>query len=134
MADTNLDSLVLSGSLTAASANYTGGATNAGKVSQTPSVVAAAGANQTAATLIGDVYTVRVTVTSSAEGVKLPVATTGRMILVYVPGTVGVKIYPNTNGQIDSVATNGALALVAGKGILFQAANATHWYTAIKGA
>ena len=98
----------------------------------TPQVLAAAGASQGNAGAITK-STCIVTVTSSAQGVKLPTAATGKRVSVFVPGTVGVKVYPGTGARIDAVATNTAQALVAGKANLFLARDSTRWIT-MKGA
>lgn len=98
--------------------------------------VAAAGATQGAAGAIsasgGSV--VIVTVTASTEGVKLPTAVTNLCYNIVVPGSVGTKIYPGTNAKIDATATNGSIALVAGKGSLFLATSTTQWRVILKGA
>lgn len=141
MADTNFDSVVAStftGNLTGnvtgnLTGNVTGTVTPTGAGFGSSAVVAAAGATQGAATLIGAVLFAIVTVTASTEGVRLPSAATNRMVYVSVPGTVGVKVYPFSGDKIDAVATNGAQALVAGKTNLYYAKNTSQWYT-MKGA
>jgi hypothetical protein len=93
-----------------------------------PQVLAAAGATQgTAGVITGG--TVIVTVTASTQGVKLPVASTGAQCKVFMPGTVGVKVYPNTNARLDTTATNIAVVLVAGKANVYYARDATRWIT-----
>lgn len=93
-----------------------------------PQVLAAVGATQGTAGLITKSRVI-VTVTASTEGVKLPVAATGLEVHIMVPGTIGVKTYPNTNARIDAIATNVALALVAGKGNIYLARDTTRWVT-----
>lgn len=93
-----------------------------------PQVVAAAGATQGGATLITK-QKVRVTVTASTEGVKLPVAATGMVVKVMVPGTIGTKVYPNTNAKLDASATNVAVVLAAGKTNIYEATSTTQWIT-----
>lgn len=98
-------------------------------------VVAAAGATQLGATALPTTaQNVRVTVTASTEGVILPTAATGKVRRIFVPGTVGVKVYPPVGGQIDATATNGAVALAAGKGNIYVAIDTTHWKIMVKGA
>lgn len=97
-----------------------------------PQVLAAAGSTQLGAGAITS-SRVRVTVTASTQGVLLPVAATGLEVHVRVPGTVGVKVWPNANAKIDALSTNAAQALVAGKGTIYEAYDTTHWIT-IKGA
>lgn len=98
-------------------------------------VVAAFGATQGNATVIPALtQRVQVTVTASTEGVMLPVSSTGKVRRLFVPGTVGVKIYPPVGGAIDALSLNAALTLAAGKGIEFTGTDATHWRTSMKGA
>lgn len=95
-------------------------------------ILAAAGATQgNAAAITKDV--VIVTVTASTQGVKLPTAVTNRQIRVHCPGTVGVKVYPNTNDKISTASTNVAVALVADKANIYIAKDATTW-AVMKGA
>lgn len=93
-----------------------------------PQVLAAAGATQGGAGVItsGNVI---VTVTASTQGVKLPVAATGLNVRVFCPGTVGVKLYPNTNARLDTTATNTAVVIAAGKVNVYFARDATRWLT-----
>lgn len=94
------------------------------------STVAAAGASQGNATAISSTANnVKVTVTASTEGVKLPTAALGRQILVMVPGTVGVKVYPATGASIDAGSANASQTLAAGKSALFTAVSTTQWVT-----
>jgi hypothetical protein len=66
-----------------------------------PQILAAAGATQGTAGAITK-GTVIVTVTASTQGVKLPTAATGQRVRVMCPGTVGVKVYPNTGDKIST--------------------------------
>ncbi len=141
MTGTNLDPSVTAtdfiGNLTGnVTGNVTGTVTGgvSGAFTSVPATVAAAGSTQGGATLIGNFMFVRITVTASTEGVRLPTAATGRVIFAYVPGTVGAKIYPFSGDKIDSSSTNSAIALAAGKGSLYVAQNTSQWYTAVKGA
>lgn len=98
-------------------------------------VVAAAGASQGNATALPTTaQRVRVTVTASTEGVILPAAATGKQRTIFVPGTVGVKVYPPVGGTIDTSSTNSAITLAAGKGSIFEAISTTQWKTMVKGA
>jgi hypothetical protein len=89
-------------------------------------IVAAAGASQGTATLLASMANI-VTVTASTEGVKLPLAATGLMRRVFVPGTVGVKVYPNTGDKISTAATNAAVLLVADKANIYLAKDDKTW-------
>lgn len=92
-------------------------------------IVAAAGATQGTATAISAVkgLLVKVTVTASTEGVKLPVASTGLCIYVLADPAVGVKVYPAANGIIGSAATNAAVALVKNKANLYVGVDTRRW-------
>lgn len=106
--------------------------TQNGVQTNTPQILAAAGATQGNAGVITK-STVIVTVTASTEGVKLPTAATGKRVQVFCPGTVGVKVYPNTGDKISTASTNAAVALVADKANLYIAKDATTW-AVMKGA
>lgn len=95
-------------------------------------ILAAAGATQGNAGVITRSVVI-VTVTASTQGVKLPTAATGKQVRVHCPGTVGVKVYPNTNDKISTASTNVAVALVADKANLYIAKDADVW-TVQKGA
>lgn len=98
-------------------------------------VVAAAGATQGGATALPTTaQNVQVTVTASTEGVILPVAATGKIRRIFVPGTVGVKVYPPVGGTIDASSANTAVVLAAGKGNIYIATSATAWKIMVKGA
>lgn len=116
----------------AGAASFPDGITVTGYLNQVPQVVAAAGASQGTATLIST-GKVRVTVTASTEGVRLPSAATGAQVMISVPGAVGVKVYPFLHDKIDAGASNVAQALAAGKTNIYNAYDTTHW-TVMKGA
>jgi hypothetical protein len=92
-------------------------------------IVAAAGATQGNATAISALrgLIVKVTVTASTEGVKLPVASTGLEVRVLADPLVGVKVYPFLNGIIGSAATNAAVALVKNKGNIYIGMDTRRW-------
>ena len=97
--------------------------------------VAAAGSTQGGATAIPTGYiNVQVTVTASTEGIVLPACATGRVRRVFVPGTVGAKVYPALHNFIDTGASNAAVTIAAGKGSIFIGVDTTHWKTMLKGA
>jgi hypothetical protein len=98
-------------------------------------IVAAAGASQGTATALPTLaQNVQVTVTASTEGVLLPVPSTGKVRRIFVPGTVGVKVYPPLHCFLDAGASNAATLLAAGKGNIYIGTDATHWKTMVKGA
>lgn len=91
--------------------------------------VAAAGATQGNATAISALRgaVVKITVTASTEGVKLPTASTGARVTILADPLVGVKVYPATNGIIGSAATNAAVALVKNKGNIYIGIDTRRW-------
>ncbi len=92
--------------------------------------VAAAGASQGTATLISNVkgLLIKVTVTASTEGIKLPVCSTGAgPFTIMADPLVGVKVYPNTGGFINAGASNASVALVKAKASIFVGVDRTHW-------
>ncbi len=98
-------------------------------------LIAAAGASQGNATALPTTaQNVMVTVTASTEGVLLPVPSTGKVRRIFVPGTVGVKVYPPPHCFLDAGASNAATVLAAGKGNIYIGSDATHWKTMVKGA
>ncbi len=106
--------------------------TQNGIMTTTPQILAAVGATQGGAGAITK-STVICTVTASTEGVKLPTAATGKNVRVFCPGTIGVKVYPNTNDLIAGAATNAAVLLAGGKANLYVAKDAVTWVV-MKGA
>jgi hypothetical protein len=94
--------------------------------------IAAAGATQGNATPIPTTRgrIIKVTVTASTQGVKLPVASTGLQMDVLADPSVGVKVYPAAGGIIGAAATNAAVALAKNKVNTYYAVDKTHWRTA----
>lgn len=93
-----------------------------------PILVAAFGATQGTATVIpANAVDIIVTVTASTEGVKLPVAVTGRSLTIFADPAIGVKVYPNTNAKIEAAATNVAVTLVKAKATRYYAKSTTQW-------
>lgn len=93
--------------------------------------LAAVGASQASASAITQGRVV-VSCTASSQGVRLPTlasAGIGAVVEGQIPGTRGVKIYPDANSLIDAAATNAALAVAAGKGVNFRRRTATQWIT-----
>jgi hypothetical protein len=92
--------------------------------------VAAAGASLGTATAIpAGAQIVNVTTTTSAEGVKLPTAGTGRRVTLLTPTTKGYKVYGAAAGQLINAATTAttAYAMTTLHPATFIGLNATHW-------
>jgi len=99
----------------------------AGTLTSAPTTYAAIGAAQGSARQIGNVFTVIVTATTSAQGIKLPTAATGRLIYIFTTGTKAPLLYPFTGDKIGTAATNSAIQLTANKGGLFYAKDSVTW-------
>lgn len=88
-------------------------------------VVAAFGTVQGNATALNTVIA-DVAATASTEGVIL----TGGVQFVGVPGSIGVKVYPPTNGKIGTHATNIAVVVAAAHMGIFTQITSTLWVAA----
>lgn len=113
---------------------------NATGAATAPTAVAAAGSTQAGATLIptGPVV-VRVTTTTSSEGVRLPellaFVNTGATQITIIPlATIGNKVYPFAGQGINAVATNTALAVASAKPCTFYAGHVAGSSTALRWA
>jgi hypothetical protein len=97
---------------------------------------AATGATQQGALAITSRKIFVTTATASSKGVLLPLAATGLEVIVCNKGpTFGVKVYPNTNDQINAGTTNAADTTVLAKLKVtrYLAADANNWAT-LRGA
>lgn len=96
--------------------------------SSTATTVAAAGSTQGTATALTQTYNIVTTATaSSAEGVVLPDAITGKVCTVLNLTAVTVKVYPASSESIDSGATNASKSLPPGASLTFVASSGTVW-------
>lgn len=109
--------------------NVTGNVSGATAMSMVPQLIAAAGATQAAATLITNALAIITTCTASARGVRLPTATTGKMVWIFSACTQGTKIWPFSGDKISTGATNAAVVQAGFKGKLYVAKDAVSWYT-----
>jgi len=119
------------GATTPSTASFTNETQN-GTLTRYAQTLAAAGTTQGTAGAITKSVVI-VTVTASAQGVKLPTAATGLEYRVHVPGTVGVTVYPFSGDKIDASSTNAGVVLAAGKANIYYARNTSQWVT-MKGA
>lgn len=92
--------------------------------------VAAAGANQGAATAITKYFNKVTSATaSSAEGVVLPAASVNKVIVVQnADADAAVKVYPATGGKIDGGSANAAVTLAIGALSIYWC-DGTNWWT-----
>lgn len=128
----NLTGFGTAGPVVATTLSASTSTTQGGTLTQSPTILAAAGATQGNAAAITTGFVI-VTVTASTQGVKLPTAVTGLTVKVACPGTKGVKVYPFAGDKISTAATNVAVALVADKTNVYWAKDALTW-TVLKGA
>lgn len=116
-----------SGSISGAntiSANFTLGSVSSG--------VAAAGSSQGAATGLSSQYNVITSATAStSDGVRLPTATVGMQVVIINASSANIKVYPATNGKIDSLSTNASFTLGVNARLFLIATGLTQWYTMV---
>lgn len=78
--------------------------------------------------ITGDLVVVGTTA-ANPSGVTLPVAVTGRRIVVVNNGTNPINIYPASGAAIGALAVNVAIPLAAGGQIIINASTATQWFS-----
>lgn len=104
-----------------------------GAIALSRAAVAAAGANQAAATVLTDQVNA-VTGSDSAKGVALPAAavTKGPILVINTVSTASLLVYPVASGddQINGLSANAAFELGAGEAAWFIPTSATQWYIA----
>ena len=91
--------------------------------------VAAAGTNQSGATVLQRVpTTLIVTVSSSARGVKLPGSmAAGEEVRLINEAAFNVKVYPDTGDKIGAAATNANTTIAANKSSMFVKGTGNRW-------
>lgn len=94
--------------------------------------LAATGTNQAGALQLTQQVNVIGTVTvGTSDGVKLPTATVGMQIVIINISTSACKVYPQSGGAIDSLATNAFFSLGAGARLMIIASGLSQWYTMV---
>jgi len=88
----------------------------------------AAGSVQGDSTLLAKDINVVSTV-SAGQGVRLPAAVAGMVIIVNNTSATSLNVYPSTSAAINSLATNAAYTHVAVASLQYYAISATQWYT-----
>lgn len=92
--------------------------------------IAAAGANQAAATAITTAKAV-VTGADGTKGVRLPVTELDmETIVVNTDASNDLKVYPSSGAAINALSANAAFTVVAGAERVFRCDAANHWYVA----
>lgn len=89
--------------------------------------IAAAGSTQGTATVLTATFN-EVTTTGSGEGVALPSAEAGEMVMVANQGSNALSVYPASGHSINSLSANVAVSLAADTRKLFFAATGSKWY------
>lgn len=97
-------------------------------LSMVPQLIAAAGATQAAAPLITNALVFITVCTASARGVRLPTASTGKMVYIFSACTQGTKVYPFAGDKIQTAATNAAVVQTGLKGVVYAAKDTLVWY------
>lgn len=90
--------------------------------------ISAAGSTQGTATALTKDISVVSTV-SASQGVVLPTAVTGMVLIVNNTSATSLNVYPASGAAINSLATNAAYTHVAGASLQYYAVSSTQWYT-----
>jgi hypothetical protein len=90
--------------------------------------ISAAGSVQGTATALSKDINVISTV-SAGQGVRLPGAVAGMVLIVNNTSATNVNVYPATGAAIGSLATNASYTHVSGASLQYYAVSATQWYT-----
>ena len=91
--------------------------------------ITAAGSTQGTATALTKEINVVSTVSSGANGVVLPTAVAGIVLIVNNTSANTLNVYPATGGAVNSGSTNAAYSHVSGASIQYYATSGTRWYT-----
>jgi len=91
--------------------------------------ISAAGSTQGTATALTKEINVVSTVSSGANGVVLPTAVAGMVLIVNNTSANTLNVYPATGGAVNSGSTNAAYSHVSGASIQYYATSSTQWYT-----
>ena len=91
--------------------------------------ITAAGSAQGTATALTKEINVVSTVSSGANGVVLPTAVAGIVLIVNNTSANTLNVYPATGGVVNSGSTNAAYSHVSGASIQYYATSGTQWYT-----
>ena len=118
-----LTSLAVTGNIT--SANIT---TSTHVIRSVATAISAAGTVQGDATALAKDINVVSTV-SAGQGVRLPTAVAGMVIIVNNTSATSLNVYPSTSAAINSLATNAAYTHIAAASLQYYAISATQWYT-----
>jgi hypothetical protein len=118
-----LTSLSSSGNISAANVSVSGF-----HIRSVTTGIAAAGTAQGNATALTTEINMISTV-SSGQGVRLPTAVAGMVIIITNLSANSLLVYPHTGGDINGAAANVAYTQTAGSTLQFMTPNTTDWYT-----
>jgi hypothetical protein len=119
---------------TLASLAVTGNITSA-NVTTTSHVIRSVGLSLSAAgTVQGDATVLTkdiniVTTVSAGQGVRLPVAVAGMVIIVNNTSATELNVYPSSGATINTLTTNEAYIHIPAASLQYYAVSATQWYT-----
>lgn len=91
--------------------------------------IAAAGSTQGTATALTKEINVVSTVSSGANGVVLPTAVAGMVLIINNTSADTLNVYPATGGNINSGSVNAAYPHGSGASLQYYATSDTQWYT-----
>lgn len=118
-----LTSLAVTGNITGA--NVT---TSSYVIRSVETAISAAGTIQGDATALTKDINVVSTV-SAGQGVRLPTAVAGMVIIINNTSATNMNVYPATSAAINSLAINASYTHVAGASLQYYAVSSTQWYT-----
>ena len=90
--------------------------------------IASAGSSQASATALTTTINIVSTVTLG-EGVRLPTALAGNMVIIKNNGIADLILYPASGASINGGGTNDPITLPPGSSLQFFAGSTTEWYS-----
>lgn len=113
---------------------YTGNITGANVTTSSYVIRSVATAISAAGSIQGDATALTkdinvISTVSAGQGVRLPTAVAGMVIIVNNTSATNMNVYPATSAAINSLATNAAYTHVAGASLQYYAVSTTQWYT-----
>lgn len=90
--------------------------------------IVSAGSNQSSATALTTTINIVATVTLG-QGVRMPTALSGNMVIVKNNALDDLLLYPGTGASINGGGTNDPITLPPGSSLQFFAGSATEWYS-----
>jgi hypothetical protein len=91
--------------------------------------ITAAGTTQGGATALTKEINIVSTVSGGANGVLLPTAVAGMVIIINNTSATTLNVYPATGAAVNSGATNAAYSHIASASLQYYAPTTTQWYT-----